>query len=270
MDILNQLINGIVQGFSELAAVSASGHRMFLPEGWNSAGLENWIYAGLILVILLVYRRTVWGLLAGIGTMVKGLFAGTFKWRKASHYQVMAVCFLLACLPLGVAVLVRIYAMDYVARFAGNGLFTGLMMLLNGGLLFLGEHSLDQKKELRDMKPIEGIKLGLFGAFSLLPGLSSLATLLAMGLNMGFKRKDALEFAVIMAVPCFLAGRTNGSLWFQGAEPVLWSVAVGAAMLAGLAGLFLLKWLLKKERLHWLAYYSGIAGIAVILLNFIG
>ncbi len=270
MDVLQRIISGSIQGFAELSAVSASGHRFFLPEGWTTAGLTFWIGLGLIGLILAVYYRTVWGMISGCGAMVKGLFTGTFKWRKANRYQVMAVCFLLACLPLGAAALVRRFAVDYVSRFAGNGLFTGLMLILTGGLLFLGEHSVNQNKDLRDMKPIEGIKLGLFGAFALLPGLSPLATVLAMGLNMGFKRADALEFAFLTCIPCILAGGPARNALTQGAEPLLWGLAVAAAVLAGVAGRLLLKWLLKKERLNWLACYCGIAGIAAILLNFIG
>ena len=275
MDYLFSMIKGAVRGFGEGAGLSGTGQTTLLdqfltpPAVLGQAGAEWLMRFGVILAILLVCHKSVWALLKGFGMMIGGLFGGKFRWRKASRGQVTAICLLLASLPLLIAFLVRQYAFDYVGRFAGRPGFTGLMVLLNAGLLFLGDHSLDQNKELRDMKPVEAFKLGLFGVFSLLPGLSVVATAMAMGMNMGFKRKDAVEFSLLLAVPALLAGGPLASpLSLNGALLPVGLAAVAACM-AAVGGILLLKWLENKDRLLLPTLYCGVSGVALVVCSLV-
>ncbi len=276
MDYLFSIIKGAIRGFSETAGLSATGQGTLagrlisFPAGLEQNALEMLLRLGIILAIVAVFYKNIIEMLTGFWKMLTGLFAGTFRWRKASRGQVTAVSLILASLPLLIAFLVRCYAYDYVVRFVGKPAFNGFMLLLTAAVFFLGDHSLDQNKELRDMKPMEAIKLGLFGVFALLPGLSPVAMAMGMGMNMGFKRKDAVEFAFLMAIPCLLAGAPLPMRAMAGTSVPVVAVALVAAFLAALGGIYLLKWLEKKDRLFLPTLFCGLTGVALIVWSLIG
>lgn len=268
MEFLNSILNGLIQGFTALGGLSATGFGQLTDRFFPSPAIEGGaVLFRLVfcLAVLLGCSRTAGTLFKGLGTLFLALFQGRFKWRKASRGEVMACSFLLVCLPLLIAGLVRACLFDYVARNSGKPVFTGVMMLLTAGLFFLGDHSLDQNKTLRDMTPFEGIKLGMFGAFALLPGLSAVATALAMTLNMGFKRCEAVEFAFIAAIPAFLAG---SSRWMPPSAPSLpLALGLAGALVGSVAGILLLKRLVNKDRLLIPTLLCGLGGIAVMILH---
>lgn len=275
MEYLHSVIAGVLQGAGEFLPISGSGHRLLInkivPFPGQPAGLTVLMQLAVLLAVLLVFRNTVWQMITGFAAMVGGIFAGTFKWRKASRYQMLAVYVLVALIPVGLMGLVQQYY-DFTAKFAENLLFVGIMMLATAGLLFIGSHSLCHGWTVLDMKTGHAFKLGLFRAVACLPGLSPTATTLTMGINMGFKGADAAEFTFVLSIPALLGSvlwniKTVGTVAAVGVGPA--AVAVAAAFLAAFGGICLTKWLVKKEKLGIFMIYCILTGVAAIVLNFV-
>lgn len=262
MTYLYETIRGLVLGLGEILPLSGFGHLTILEQaGLLPAGSTAPAELGILLAVILVYHKTVWGMLTGICSMIKGSFNGTFKWRKAGKYQMMAVYLLLASLPL---ILMAVFR-QYIAV-GGGLLFTGIMLLVSAGLIFIGCHSLCRNWTVQDMKPSHAIKWGLFRAASILPGLSPSGVAISMGLNMGFDRQTALEFSFLLTVPAILCDLCSGE---GGAFSLAGLASLAAAAVAAVAAIFLLKWLVKKDQFGWFTVYCALAGIAAIVLNFV-
>lgn len=275
MEHLQGLIAGILQGAGEFLPISGSGHRLLLDEiaavPAQTAGLTVLMRLAVLAAVVLVYRKTVWQMITGFVAMVGGILGGTFKWRKASRYQMLAVYVLVALIPVGLMGLAQKYY-DFTAKFAGNLLFVGIMMLATAGLLFIGGHSLCHGWTVLDMKPGHAFKLGLFRAVACLPGLSPTATTLTMGINMGFKGADAAEFSFMLSIPALLGGalwniKKVGTVAAVGVGPAM--VAIIAAFGAAVGSICLTKWLVKKEKLGIVMIYCILTGVAAMVLNFI-
>lgn len=277
MEHLYSLLLGLLQGLSEILPISSSGHLLMvkkiaapMAEWIENGGLELLSKLGILLAVLILFQKTVRGIIAGFFTMIIGLFKGTFKWRKASRYQAMSVHLILASLPLVLVNLIRANA-EFGAQFEDSLLFVGFMLLLSAGLLFIGDHSLCHNWTATDMKPSHSIKLGLFQAISFLPGLSRNASTLSMGRNMGFDRMAAFEFTFMMSIPALLldlvpqfgALRTLGAV---GAGPAL--ITFFSAAVAAAGAILLFRWLLKKDRCGIFFLYCLMVGIVALVLHF--
>ncbi len=222
------------------------------------------------LAMVLVFHKTVFLAIGSLLDLFKKAKAGSFRWRKASRYQKMAAFAPVAAAPYWLICLLQ-------ARFGifdGLGsslLLVGILLLLNAGLLFIGDFSEEKNWDGTDLAVGHAIKLGLFQAASFLPGFSRTAMTLCMARNMGFEKNTALEFSMLTGILALLGGELisiQGSV-ASVSDWGLWAVAFGAAFLAAVAGLLLLKALVKREMTYLLLIYSVAAGIGAIVLNII-
>lgn len=275
MNYLYGLLLGLIESAGELLPICGRGHLQVVKEYGllpaallENEGLEVLLRLGALVAVVLVFHKAVGGMIAGLCSMIGGLFKGTFKWRKATRYQIMAVYLLLSSLPLLAAGLLR-QKVDYTAMVSGNLLFTGFMMLLSGGLLFIGDHSECKNWQIGHMKPSHSIKLGLFQAFATLPGVSRSGITLSMAMNMGFDRGAALEFSFMMSLP-FLGAelfRAEKLAALGAMEIGVAAVAVAAAVVGGIGAILLMKRVVAKDQLLWPTVYCLAAGLVVVILS---
>lgn len=274
MNYIYGILAGLIRGLGEFLPISDSGHLLILkklavlPENGVPEAL---LHFAVLAAALILFHKTVWRMLTGFCSMLAGAFTGTFKWRKASRYQMMAVYVLVATLPLIAVEVVRSYY-DFTAKWGGSLVFAGGMLLVTAGLIYIGTHSLCRNWTVQDMKPGHALKLGLFQAVSVLPGLSRSGTALSMARNMGFGPEAALEFSFMLSLPALLVSGVADASSLAAMEASQWGVyaaAALAAMAAAIGAVCLAKWLIKKERYGIFSIYCGLAGIAALVLNFV-
>ncbi len=248
-------------GFFEVFPLSAQGLDTALSALFEKdlpAVSSAWIF-GALLGTIAVFYRPLW-------QAAKGLFAinGKFKWRKASGHQIMGI-YALAC---GVPLLVMLFVLQELGIGAGLG-FIGLMFLASAALLFIGDHTVCRETPATEMTVTHCIKSALFQAVALIPGLSRMGITLGMALNMGFRRKDAFDFAILLSVPALLVlGFWNLSGFAAGGWLVALLSMAGAAIGAALGGLAL-KWLFKKDLFNIAVGLGVLAAVATILFSFV-
>ncbi|MBQ3085478.1 MAG: undecaprenyl-diphosphate phosphatase [Clostridia bacterium] len=278
MNYLYGILLGMVQGLGEFLPISSSGHleivRSLLPLSesakalFDNGGLDVLLHLGTLLAVCIAFYKTIWGMISGFCTMIMELCKGTFKWRKATRYQLMAVYLILATLPLLLVPLLE----PYTAPLSGNLLMIGSMLIVTAALLFLGTHSICHNWTVLDMKPIHAIKLGLFQVCAVLPGLSRSGTTISMASNMGFDREAAVEFSFMMSIPAVLGAnilKLDEIKTIVSLDLGVVIAAVSAAAIAGVAAISLLRWLVKKDRFGVFVYYCLAVGVLAIVLNFV-
>lgn len=278
MNYLYGIILGLIQGLGEFLPISSSGHLLIVKKLMNlpqelveNNALDILLHLGTLAAVIIAFRKTVWRMITGFLAMITGLCKGTFKWRKASRYQVMAVYVVVTTIPLvGIALIQHFY--DYSALLGDNLLFVGVMLLVTAGLLFIGDHSPCRGYDNRDMKPGQAVKLGLFQAIATLPGLSRSGTTISMAMNMGFDREAAIEFSFMMSIPAVIGANIlhiGDIREIGGTHTGLFLVALATAVVSGIGAISLLKYLVKKDRFGWFFVYCLIAGLAAIVLNLV-
>ena len=182
---------------------------------------------------------------------------------------------LMLCLAFGVtAVLGLLLRNQIVAAFA-SPLLVGAMLVVTAVTLF----------SVRFIRPTNGpesllsvgwkaaLLVGLAQGLAVFPGLSRSGLTIVAGLWGGMGRTAAAEFSFLLAVPTILAA----SLFTLLREPHLTEADAGGLVLAGvvafLAGLLAISWLmrwLQRGQLWWFSVYCVLVGVSALVVWGVG
>jgi len=188
MDILQAIIIGIIEGFTEFLPISSTGHMIVASEflGIEQSAVvkayEVIIQFAAILAVMLLYREKI---------DLKEIDL----WKK-----IMAAFFPLAIIGFLLKDWVKeIFTVSTVA-----------WMFIIGGIIFIiVEHfHKDEEKESKDLEEItwrQALIIGFGQVFSLVPGTSRAGSTIIAGMLSGVNRKASTEFSFLLAIPVMMA-----------------------------------------------------------------
>lgn len=248
MNFLQSIILGAVEGITEFLPISSTGHLILAADILKIAqtefvkDFEIIIQLGAILAVIFLYlktlltNRTVWTrlIVAFIPTAIVGL--SLFKIIK------------------GVLL--------------GNALITIIALLLGGIVLIFLE--LIYKEKEHHVDKIENISLkkaffiGLFQSISVIPGISRSGATIIGALFLGTKRKAAVEFSFLLAVPTVVAA---SALDILKSDILHYSLNEYLLLLVGFFGSFIVALLVIKFFLKFIQKHTFIPfGVYRIIL----
>ena len=250
MDFLQALILSIVEGLSEFLPISSTGHLVLASEllGISQTefvkSFEIIIQLGAILAIVALYAKT--------------LLTNKTVWLRI----------LAAFLPTAIVgfTLYRVIKNFLV----GNTTITLAALFLGGTALIILELVHTEKDshagKIEDLTLKQSFLIGLIQSLSIIPGVSRSAATIIGGLFVGAKRKTAVEFSFLLAVPT-MAAATGLDLLKSG---FAFSQNEYSMILVGFAGsfivaIFAVKFLLKFVQTHTFIPF-GIYRIILALL----
>jgi len=234
MDFLHAVILSIVEGLSEFLPISSTGHLILtsdilkIPQTEFVKSFEIIIQLGAILAVLVLY------------------------WQKLLTNKNVFMKVMSAFVPTAV---IGYLLYKIIKTFLlGNTIVTLWALLLGGIVLILVEklykeqpHHVDTVEKLSYKK---AMVIGLVQSLSVVPGVSRSASTIFGGLFVGLKRKPAVEFSFLLAIPTMIAAtgldlmKSNFSFSFQEWE-VLAIGFVGALVTALIAIKYFLKFVEK-------------------------
>ena len=188
MDILQAIIIGIIEGFTEFLPISSTGHMIvaskFLGIGESALikAYEVIIQFAAILAVMLIYRD-------------KLSFSKIDLWKKL----------LLAFLPLA--------GIGYIFKDQIKALFSVevvAIMFIIGGIIFLivEYYYREEESHTIDVEAVsykQALWVGIAQIFSLVPGTSRAGATIVGGLLTGMDRKTSAEFSFLLAIPVMAA-----------------------------------------------------------------
>ena len=276
MTIFSSILLGIIQGLAEFLPISSSGHlvifKTFLPglEGLTSdMTFDILLHLGTLIAVIAVYRKTIAGMIVDFFKMLKQIFTGKFSFKNATKYQLMDIFVIIATLPLVLVMFVN----DVIEEKMTGLLPVGIMLLVTAALLFIADHSVPGKKEIRDMTPFQALKIGLFQMIATLPGLSRSGSTISAGINMGFTRQTAVEFSFILGIPAVIGANILNlkNIIGSGIDKSLilpYIIGIVTAAVFGVLAVKLVQYVTKKDRFGWFVYYCTAVGALAIILSF--
>jgi undecaprenyl-diphosphatase len=238
LDILQAIIIGVIEGFTEFLPISSTGHMIIASEflGVSQNALtkayEVIIQFAAILAVMLIYKEKI-----------------TFK--KIDLWQKLFVAFL----PLAIV--------GFIFKDQIKTLFTVEIvawMFIVGGLVFLVvEHFYEEKEfhvnEVEKTSYKQALWVGIAQIFSLIPGTSRAGATIIGGLLVGLDRKTSAEFSFLLAIPVMAAVSGYDLLkHYQDFADANWS-----AFLAGFIAAFIVAYLTIKLFLVFLQKFTFVA-----------
>lgn len=253
MDYTQALFLSAVEGFSEFLPISSTGHLILTANLLKVTqtdfvkSFEIFIQLGAILAVVVLYWKT--------------FFSHIVTWKKV----------LTAFIPTALIGLL-LYAL--IKQFLLGNAYVTLFALFIGGLLLIVLELLYKEKD-HHVESIEAISykkaffIGVAQSLSVVPGVSRSGATIIAGLFLGIKRKTAVEFSFLLAVPTMLAATaldmTKSNFSFSSYE---WSLLCIGFIGAFLTAILAIKFLLAFIRHHTFIPF-GIYRIVLAILFWI-
>jgi undecaprenyl-diphosphatase len=260
MTLTDAILLGIVQGITEFLPISSDGHlaivQHYLPN-FEQPGLlfDVLLHVGTLGAILLYFQRDV-------GRLLTAPFRRTTEGRRDLRLLGLIVAASLPTAIIGLAL------KPHVEQWMENMLVVGLMLMLTGTLLFIGERYRRRgRRGEAALTVTDALLTGIAQGLAVLPGLSRSGSTIATLLFRGVDGETAARFSFLMAMPA-IAGAALLSLKDLGSLPAgdipVYLAGTGVAFMVGLGAIRLLLNVIRRQRLIWFTIYCWVAGILLL------
>lgn len=274
MSIIEAIILGIIQGFSEFLPISSTGHLTIFGRMFNLISEENpqaWtsfiavIQLGTLVAILVYFWKDIWNILIAF---LKENLGQRRKFSTQSLDSKMGWFIILGTIPI---VTFGLGFKDIIeGTLTKNLVVIACSLILLAIILAYAEKKAKFKKEMKDLSVFDSIVIGIAQAMALIPGSSRSGTTITGGLFMGLTRESAARFSFLLSIPSVFA---SGMLeLYEQIKFIDQSGVVNliiATIVSGISGYaaidFLLKYLRKNTTFVFI-YYRIALGVLILIL----
>ncbi len=271
MDIIQAILLGLLQGITEFLPVSSSGH-LALGRALLGRDLEPGItfeivvHFGSFCSIVLYYHKKIEEILSDLFKSFSPSGIASKRYITDANTR-FSYIILLSMIPAGI---VGFTMKEAIEALFLNPFFVSCMLLITGSLLFGTKFVGNPPK---DVNAGRGLLMGVAQAIAILPGMSRSGTTISVGLFSGISRDKVANFSFLMVLPVLAGAMLLEVLELR--QTGIESAAVVSLFVGFLtsfiSGYFALKYLiiiLKREKLHYFAFYCWTVGIVGIFYFF--
>jgi undecaprenyl-diphosphatase len=272
MSVLQAIVLGLVQGVTEFAPVSSSGHLILVP--W----LFNWtfflnnpdlnktfdvaLHMGTFLGALVYFWRDIANYLAA--------WARSIRRRSVQSVDERLAWFLvIGTIPGAIA---GALGEDFIEKKLGQPWLIAVMLAVFGVVLWLVDRISRQDRELPDLGLRGALFIGVAQAVALQPGVSRSGVTITAARGIGLDRPSAARFSFLLSLPIIAgAGLFKGAKLLKDGLPPGTAVPFAWGMVAAAVSGFLVIWgLLAYVRRHtftpFVVYRLAMAGLVLGLI----
>ena len=276
MSIIEGIIYGVIQGITEFLPISSSGHLALIQNFFGAVDMESnyltftvLLHLGTLAVVIAVFRYDVWEMIKGFFTLIAKICRGRLSDGLTYGERVFILVFI-ATLPLIIAVPFS----DSVEVFSSASWLVGLMLLINGGLLYVSDKLTNEKLTIKRAYPKHALIIGFVQLIGIMPGISRSGSTIVGSLFLGFRKQDAVKLSFLMSIPA-IAGANLLKLTDLASNPLPDNsipaviAGVAAAVISGLFAIRLLEYIAKNKKMSVFSLYCVIIGTSAIISDII-
>lgn len=270
MSILEAILLGVVQGFTEFLPISSSGHLILVPwlqdytflqenESFNKT-FDVALHIGTLAAVVSYFRTDLWG-----------MFRGWFRTLRTRSIETvderLAWVVVIATIP---AVFVGGFGEDWIDEHLGEPWMIAIALIFFGLLLGIADRH-RQDESVGEISLKQGLILGIAQALALSPGTSRSGITITTARFMGIDRDGAARISFLMLVPVTFGavvvkayGAIADGLPEGVAGPIIFGILASA-----LAGYTAIAWLLRFVRTRSydiFVIYRVVVGVLLLLL----
>lgn len=257
MDWLESIIFGFICGLTEFLPVSAQAHEALLLKMFGTAStplLRLVIHAAALLAL---YRNCA----VHIGAMLREQrllrIPPRRRKRRPDMLKVLDLRFLRTA---AIVLMLGFFAYPTLSVWRNDLHIIAPILVLNGIIVYFPMHMPTGNKDARSMSQLDAVLLGLSGALAVIPGISRIGILTAIGIARGADREHSLNWALLLCIPALtvLLGMDVYTVMTQGigAFDLIQTVFAAAAAFGGAwCAIKTMRFLAVKAGFSSFAYY---------------
>jgi undecaprenyl-diphosphatase len=200
MNWLKSILYGLISGLTEFLPVSSSSHQALLLRlfGVDSKDpvRQLLIHIAAMMAVLISCRSLFINIQRGRRLSASRKRRGSYTARGLFDLRLVKT----ATLPLVICLLVSVST----KKLESSLVYIALFSLLNAILLMIPEYIRHGNKDARTMTGFDGIMIGVFGAFSVLPGISRIGAIHTYATARGADKQHSLNWALLLSVPALI------------------------------------------------------------------
>jgi undecaprenyl-diphosphatase len=266
---------GILQGLTEFLPISSSGHLVLgeniIKVKFHDISFEVFLHFGTFLSVVIVFRKTIWGMIKALGERGRVILAGhshthtsEYDQRYLNENWKLFWLIFLGSIPAGV---LGILFKDYIEESFSSPLLVSVMLLITGLVLFLTKFI---KRTEGKVKFPDAFLIGIAQAIAMLPGISRSGLTISTGIFRKVQREKAAEFSFLLSLPAIFGAtvlklkdvlsqsRPSFNLWF-------YLIGTACAFLFGCMAIKLLLNVMKKGKFEFFGYYCFLIGFLSLI-----
>jgi undecaprenyl-diphosphatase len=258
MDILDAIILGVIQGFTEFLPVSSSGHLELGKAilGDNSIPEESLLFTVILhfataLSTIVVFRKDI----VEISTSLL-----QFSWNEDTQFVSKIVISMLPAVVVGL-----LFEKELESFFGGNIAFVGAMLLVTALLLWLADRPKNTSKPVTFKN---ALIIGIAQAIAMLPGISRSGATISSSVLLGNDKSKAARFSFLMVIPLIFGKIAKdilgGELTTEATNFTTLGIGFIAAFSSGLIACTWMIKLVKKSKLSYFSVYCVVLGLLAI------
>lgn len=273
IEIIKAIILGMVEGLTEFAPVSSTGHMIIVDDMWlkSEEFLTKYvantfkvvIQLGSILAVVIVFKDRFIDLLG-----LNRLFQKEKTVHAKEHFKLTHV--IVGLIPAGI---LGVLFEDYIDEYLFSIETVAVGLILGAILMIVADRVGGKNPTVNSLDQItykHALIVGLVQCFSLWPGFSRSGATISGGVLFGLNHRTAADFTFIMAVPImagasFISLLKNWEFFSMDALPFFIVGFISAFVFALISIRFFLK-LINKVKLVPFAIYRIIIAILIFVL----
>ncbi len=265
---LHSLLYGLISGFTEFLPVSSETHRMLYM---HITGFS----AEPPVLRLCVRMFSVFGLLLACQNTIMRLryeqrLAAIPPRRRRRKPDAASILELRMVKSAAIPMLLGLLFYIQLSAFSHVLWLQGVVLILNGILIYLPQFMLRGNKDSRSMSGMDALVVGLGGALSVVPGFSRIGVMVSAARMRGTDKKFAVEIALLLCIPMLIGLCLLDFFAMISAPATAGFLQCLTASVAAFGGSYLgvqvIRFFGRKPGFTAFAYYSwGAALLALIL-----
>jgi undecaprenyl-diphosphatase len=275
MNIIEAIILGIIQGFSEFLPISSTAHLTLAGNVMgllNDAKPEQWTaflattQLGTLFAIIIYFTRD-------ISSISKAFWKENFSkerkpFLKQSNESRLGTFVIVGTIPI---VLFGFLLKKLIESNATKDpLVISLSLIVFGLFLFIADRFSKLKKDMNGASMKDILLIGFAQCLALIPGASRSGVTITAGLLLDFNREAAARFSFLLSIPAVFASGMyefyKSLSYISGNDLLVYIIAIIAAFISGYASIAIFLNFLKKHSLTLFVVYRLILGLIIIVL----
>ena len=268
--ILQAIILGIVQGVTEFAPISSSGHLILVPWafGWDivqdsalNKTFDVALHMGTLLGAIIYFR-------ADLGRYIVAFITSCRVRAIRTAEERLAWAIVIGTIP---GMIVGAAFESVIEDTLGQPVIIAAMLAVFGVALYVVDRTARSDRDLDTIGPRTGLAAGVAQAVALQPGVSRSGITITALRTMSLDREAAARFSFLLALP-IIAGAGGlkaidvAQTGFQGYGTQFLAGFVAAAISGFLVIWFLLRYLRTHDFLVFMLYRLAVAAIVIGLV----
>jgi undecaprenyl-diphosphatase len=267
VSLIEEIVLGITQGLTEFLPISSTAHLRIVPAflGWDDPGaaFTAVVQLGTLAAVVIYFRHDIWRIAS---TWLASLRDPE---RRGEPDARIGWYLIVGTVPI---VIFGVIFKDEIETGARNLYIIGSALIALGLVLLWAEKVGSHDRQIEDLRPRDGVTIGLAQALALIPGVSRSGATITAGLFEGLDRFSAARFSFLLSIPAVVLSGLFELRHVGNAEGTVGGLAVATllAFVTGYASIaFLLRYLTSHSTAVFVAY-RVILGTVVLVLTAAG